>query len=195
MRSIKQNLLQKILPNTFRKLSSSIRAVAIIALFLCLAGTSQATFVANKKVYKTVHEDGTITYSDQESVNAVEVELRVPTSTFQSQHTPSPPHMQSKPKQRVAYIVSILSPEKEATIRNNAGELSIGAAIEPKVGGFFQLHINGQIHESATGMFRLTNMERGAYQYTVKFIDNSGKLIASSESRNVYLHQASALIN
>jgi len=38
-------------------------------------------------------------------------------------------------------------------------------------------------------------MERGAYEYSVKFINNSGKLIASSEARRVYLHQASALIN
>jgi hypothetical protein len=109
--------------------------------------------------------------------------------------SPTKPQPQVTQKQNIAYAITILSPQPEATIRNNLGEISIGASIEPRVGGFFQLHINDQVHESATGMFKLNNMERGSYKYSVKFINNSGKVIASSASRNVFLHQASALIN
>lgn len=149
----------------------------------------------NAQIYKTVNSDGSVTYSDKPSNNGEEVIINTPTSTFEST-TPAllkPPQVFTQPK--VQYRVDILSPQQDATIRNNVGELSIGAAIEPRIGGFFQLLINGQVHESATGMFRLTNMERGAYTYSIKFINNSGKVIASSESRNVFLHQASALIN
>lgn len=177
-----------------RTLTLHVIAVALFAL-LCLPQVGYATLQSAGKIYKTVHQDGSITYSDQPSDGATEVKLNVPTSTFQSMAPPVSPVVQMKPKAQVSYIISILTPEPEATLRNNVGELSIGAAIEPKVGGFYQLHINDQVHESATGLFRLVDMERGAYQYSVKFIDNSGKVIASSESRNVYLHQASALIN
>jgi len=168
---------------------------AICTLVLCISTISYAALINSGVVYKTVHEDGTITYSDQASPGAVKVVLDVPTSTIKSNVQPTNMPVQTTTKQKVNYVVSILSPQQEATIRNNLGEISIGASIEPKVGGFFQLHINAQVHESATGMFRLDNMDRGTYQYSVKFIDNSGKVIASSEERKLYLHQASALIN
>jgi hypothetical protein len=172
-----------------------LTTLLFVTLLLAVNISSQAAFMSSGKIYKTVHADGTVTYSDQASSNATEVQLDVPTSTFQSTVIPSSPAPQINQKETVNYIVTILSPQKEATIRSNSGELSIAASLEPKAGGFFQLHINDNVHESATGMFRLENMNRGAYQYSVKFIDNSGKVIASSESRNVYLHQASALIN
>ena len=177
------------------KVSTKLVILAICSVIFCVSAISQAAYINSVTVYKTVHKDGTVTYSDQASPDAVAEELDVPISTIQSNARPAPsqPQMTSTPK--VSYKVNILSPAPEATIRNNVGDLSIGAALEPKVAGFFQLHINGEIHESATGMFRLSNMNRGTYQYSVKFIDNTGKLIASSDVRNVYLHQASALIN
>lgn len=177
------------------KVSTKLVVTAICAVIFCISAVSQAAFINSATVYKTVHKDGTVTYSDQPSPDAVAVELDVPTSTIQSNVRPTPPSQpQMNSRSKVSYKVNILSPEPDATIRNNVGELSIGASLEPKIGGFFQLHINDEIHESATGMFRLSNMNRGTYQYSVKFIDNTGKLIASSDVRNVYLHQASALI-
>jgi hypothetical protein len=170
-------------------------AIVIFITMFFMSSVSQAVLVFNGKVYKTIHTDGSVTYSDQASPGATEVVLSVPTSTFESSAKTTAPTMQRKQKPQINHSVNILSPQAEETIRSNAGEISIHATIEPKLGGFFQLHINDQIHESATGMFRLTNMDRGTYQYIVKFIDNTGKVIASSESRNVYLHQASALIN
>jgi hypothetical protein len=176
------------------KASTKLVVSAICAAIFCISAISHAAFINSGTVYKTVHKDGTVTYSDQPSPGAVAVEFDVPTSTIQSNVRPSPTQPQINSTPKVNYKVLILSPEPDATIRNNVGELSIGASLEPKVGGFFQLHINDEIHESATGMFRLSSMNRGTYQYSVKFIDNTGKLIASSDTRNVYLHQASALI-
>ena len=179
-----------------QKIKRNITKVTLLATLLSVATCSTALMIfADKQVYKTVNKDGTITYSDKPSQTAEEVVLDVPLSTFQS----ISPILVQPPKgnniQQVQYSLTILSPAADATVRNNLGELSIGASIEPRVAGFFQLHINDQVHESATGMFKLTEMDRGAYTYSVKFINNSGKVIASSETRNVFLHQASALIN
>jgi phosphoribosylformylglycinamidine (FGAM) synthase PurS component len=149
----------------------------------------------NQQVYKTIHSDGTVTISDKASSDAEAIVLSAPTSTFESNVPALKPLLQTTQKLSVNYKLSILSPQNDATIRSNIGELSIGASIDPRIGGFYQLHINGKAHESAAGMFTLRDMERGAYEYSVKFINNSGKLIASSEAKRVYLHQASALIN
>lgn len=177
------------------KVSTKIIFMAVCAVVFCMTAATQAALMTSGTVYKTVHEDGTITYSDQASPDAVEVVLNVPTSTITSKMQTPTIQTQQPTSQKINHKVSILSPQPEATIRNNVGEISIGATIEPKAAGFFQLHINEEVHESATGMFRLKDMNRGTYQYSVKFIDNSGKVIASSDIRNVYLHQASALIN
>jgi phosphoribosylformylglycinamidine (FGAM) synthase PurS component len=149
----------------------------------------------NQQVYKTIHSDGTVTISDKASSDAEAIVLSAPTSTFESNVPALKPLLQTTQKLSVNYKLSILSPQNDATIRSNIGELSIGASIDPRIGGFYQLHINGKAHESAAGMFTLRDMERSAYEYSVKFINNSGRLIASSEARRVYLHQASALIN
>jgi hypothetical protein len=93
------------------------------------------------------------------------------------------------------YKLNIVSPQKDATIRNNMGQITISASLEPTLGGFFQLTINGQTIDSANGTFILENMSRGSYQYQVKFIGNSGKVIAFSDTRSLHLHRASVLIN
>lgn len=175
--------------------NNKVVTTAILAVVLSVSALTQATYLNSGTLYKTVHKDGTVTFSDQPSPGAIEVQLDVPTSTIQS--TPPVNNIQtsSNKAQNLEYTVSILNPKPEATIRNNMGELSIGATIEPATGGFFQLQINSEIHESATGIFKLYNMNRGTYEYTVKFINNSGKVIASSEPRKLYLHQASALMN
>ncbi|GAB56767.1 hypothetical protein GPUN_2653 [Glaciecola punicea ACAM 611] len=177
------------------KLRFSIFSTAIFAASLFVTSVSQSANSMNQQVYKTIHSDGTVTISDKASSDAEAIVLSAPTSTFESNVPALKPLLQTTQKLSVNYKLSILSPQNDATIRSNIGELSIGASIDPRIGGFYQLHINGKVHESAAGMFALRDMERGAYEYSVKFINNSGKLIASSEARRVYLHQASALIN
>jgi hypothetical protein len=177
------------------KLPFNIIKRLTFVVLLCLTSTTQAFYLANVEVYKTVHKDGSITYSDQPSAGAVEMVLSVPTNTFQSTVSSSKPPSQVTHKQNIIYTINILNPQPEATIRSNIGEISISASIKPEINGFFQLQINEQVHESATGIFTLIDMPRGAYKYSVKFIDNSGKVIALSKTRNMFLHQASTLIN
>lgn len=163
-------------------------------IILCSVWVSPA-FASTAKIYKTVHADGSITYSDQASSNAVEVQLDVNSMTIQSRVSSTPPLPQNRVKPKPRHVVSILSPAPDATIRNNAGNINIAASLEPKLAGLFELSINGQTYESMTGVFTLTQMDRGSYQYSVSFIDNSGKLIASSDVLTLHLHKASALIN
>lgn len=168
-------------------------AVLSIALLCCAVFTTSHALQCT--IYKTINKDGSITYSDQPSPGAIELSLDVNTSTMQSVQSTTLPKQMSTSKPQIAYTVNILSPAQDATIRNNMGNINIAASVEPKLGGFFQLSINEQIHESANGLFSLSQMDRGSYQYSVKFIDNSGKVIALSKARTLHLHKASSLIN
>lgn len=146
-------------------------------------------------IYKTVNADGSVTYSDQPSEGAEIIQLNVPTNTMQSNPNSTAPQALVQPKQATVHKLKVVSPQAEATIRSNTGEMSITATLDPASSGIYQLVINGKVHESPNGVFRLTEIYRGAYQYTIKFIDNSGKVIALTEPRNFYMHQASVLIN
>lgn len=152
------------------------------------------SFAQNTTIYKTTHKDGTVTYSDQPSPGAVQVSLDVNTNTMQS-NAPKMVILPQVTQKKREYQLNIVSPENDATVRNNMGNIDIAASLQPSHAGLFQLTINGQKLQSPTGVFKLENMDRGSYQYQVEFIGNSGKVIASSETRSLHLHRASALIN
>ena len=163
---------------------------------LCLGSFAivSNSFAETSKIYRITHKDGSVSYSDQPSPGAVEVVLKLHTNTMQS----APPSVSTQPRvtqKKREYQLNIISPQADASIRSNLGEINIAASIRPTLAGIYQLSINEQTIDSATGVFNLKNMNRGTYQYQVKFIDNSGKVIASSELRSLHLHKASALIN
>lgn len=169
----------------------NVRPVIFVAMLLSVSSNGLAD---PNKIYKTVHADGTISYSDQPSEGAIEVELHSTGTTIQST-TPALPSISPIPANQVKYSVSIVSPLPDATFRNNTGTVSIAAQVEPASPGTFELSINNQIYTSSTGLFKVSDLDRGSYQYLVKYTDNSGKVIASSESRTLHLHKPSVLIN
>lgn len=173
----------------------NMRLKLFASVFLFILATSHSnSYAINDKIYKTVHADGSVSYSDQPSEGAVEIDIGGNALTIQGLKSPpiTPPKIL---KQTTDYKLTILSPAKDATIRNNLGEINIAAQLEPSLAGTFELVINGTAYQSVTGIFRLSNMDRGSYQYLIHFIDNSGKVIASSQTSTLHLHKASVLIN
>lgn len=170
-----------------------MRNMAFVTTILVCVVISSISF-ADTIIYKKVNKDGTITFSDQPLPGAIEIVIQqqasiIPSASVQNSALPTPT-VKVKEKE---YSLIVVSPENEATIRNNAGEFSIRAKLQPDLGGLYLLEINGTQYESPTGVFTLENMDRGEYQYKVSFADNSGKVIALSESRRLFLHRASVL--
>ncbi|MCU7555425.1 DUF4124 domain-containing protein [Alteromonas sp. ASW11-19] len=150
-----------------------------------------------QEVYKVEQEDGTILYTDAPVAGGEAVSLPASTANVSGAMGQPKPFSTGTSKKRTNYTVTIATPAPEATIRNNKGNLTITTAAQPgSAGGRFQLKFNGQIVQSnTTGMFRLTGVNRGAHTYSVLWLDNTGKTLASTEEQTLYLHQASALIN
>ncbi|GLR72517.1 DUF4124 domain-containing protein [Agaribacter marinus] len=146
------------------------------------------------KVYKTVHEDGTVTYSDTPSAGAIEVEIKSTITTIPASPLKPPKTSLQNTIKKKSYQLSVLQPNDEQTIRSNSGDITIAAALEPKLAGLFTLSLSGTDYQSPTGMFALKNVDRGEHTYQIHFTDNTGKVIASTPPRKLYLHRTS-LIN
>ena len=169
-----------------------------IALLAALALTTvslvNTSLVHAQTIYKIVNKDGTVTYSDQPSAGATEVVLDDTTNVIVSPIATKQKTKQVIKPQQVQHKLIISSPQPEETIRNNQGTVAIRASIEPNKNGRYVLKLRDQTIESLTGTFALKGLERGTYPYQINFLDNTGKVIASSSTQRFYLHKASALI-
>lgn len=170
-------------------------ALSICCLIFCMSSIAQV-------VYKTVKADGTVVYSGVNSEGATPVNLSamnsvvVPALNQHSSKKAQPTTRKKASKAETQYIVSILSPVAEQTLRDNSGAVTINAQVQPKSAGKYQLKLNDQVVATqSNGQFALENIDRGAHSIEVHFLDNSGKILARSKTQTFYLHKASALIN
>lgn len=170
-------------------------SAVICLLFLCISVSAQV-------VYKTVKADGSVVYSDVPSEGAVPVNLSamnnvvVPALNNASSQSVTSKKTVQKSKPEIQYVVSIRSPEAEQTLRDNSGLVTINADVLPKKAGKFQLVLDNQVVKTQSkGQFQLENVNRGAHTIQIHFLDNSGKILASSPLQTFYLQKASALIN
>jgi TolA-binding protein len=172
-----------------------VRVFCILCLLLlCLSVSAQV-------VYKTIKADGSVVYSDVHSDGAVAVNLSstntvvVPALDNATSQTTSRINPAKKLRTEVQYIVSIRSPDAEQTLRDNSGAVMIDAEVLPKRSGKYQLIIDNQVVKTQSNRrFQLENINRGAHSIQVNFLDNSGKILASSKPQTFYLQKASALI-
>lgn len=165
----------------------------IIGVLLC---TWSLLVLANDKVYKITTADGRVIYTDKPSGQAIPVPLPAGSivTTKGVTHTPvlvSP--TANKPRNDINVKLLVVSPKPEQTIRDNSGQVSIHATIEPQVQGEFILHLNEQLVSQNSGVFELNQLDRGTYTFYIEFALKSGKILASTPKQTFYLHQASAL--
>lgn len=165
-------------------------------LLLILLIVSAAAYAT---IYKRTLEDGTVIYTDIPTPDAVPVaESKLQQNVIETSKpstgaikTPQAPIEQAPKK---IYKLTITHPQPEATIRNNAGALTVSGKITPNAGGLFQLLIDNEVVASANQpQFQLEGINRGAHKIQLRLVDNKGKLIASSPIHQVYFHRASAL--
>jgi hypothetical protein len=172
-----------------------VRVFYILCLFLCLSVSAQV-------VYKTVKADGSVVYSDVRSDGAVPVKLSsmntvaVPALNNAAIQTTNQINSVKRRRPEIQYSVFIRSPVAEQTLRDNSGVVVIISEVLPKKTGEFQLVIDNQVVKTqSNSKFQLENINRGAHTIQVNFLDNSGKILASSKQQTFYLQKASALIN
>lgn len=169
-----------------------LRVFLLLSLCASLPGYAQ-------EIYKVVNEDGSVTYTDKPAVNAEPIELGP--DNRMSLPSPAPqvslPSSTNTAQKKPETTIKVVSPKPEATVRNNAGNMTIAANVQrPDKQGKFKLFINDQlVMEQPSAVFKLQGINRGAHTFYITHTDNTGKTLASTSPQTFYLHQASRLIN
>jgi hypothetical protein len=169
-----------------------MKALSIIFVLLSMSLNASV-------VYKTVNLDGSITFSDVPSEGAEKLDVSTSNSVVMpalvSPQAKTSRTAKSLKQTQMQYQLNVISPSPEQTIRSNIGKMKVVASITPNVPGNYQLLLNGVLHKSQTsGTFQLKDMQRGEYTAQVRFVGNSGKVLALTDMQTFYLHKASALI-
>jgi hypothetical protein len=160
-----------------------------ILLFLLFASA-----VSAQTIYKIVTEDGRVIYSDKPSGNATPVELRKLNSVSLP---PAKPRTRTPAATRptVKYKLTFKQPTDQATVRNNNGIIRVTGAISPRANGTFHLLMDGKkVSSNTQPSFTLQNVDRGAHHLQINYLSGSGKVLASSESIEVFMHRTSIFI-
>ena len=165
-----------------------MRAFLLIAL-LILSASSLAT------VYRWVDENGKVHYSDEPKSNAEAVDLNENTQNSMTINTPPQAKESPKTESQINYSVTIISPQEEATIRDNNGDLTVNVSVSPQLprGAKMTLLVDGvvAVEPQTAPIFKLTGIYRGEHNLVVNLVTQNGKVLASSSPRKIFLHQAS----
>ena len=165
-----------------------MRLIILIGLLL-LTTQSLAT------VYRWVDDTGKVHYSDEPQNNAEVVELNENTQNNITINTPTKIITAPTKQPPMTYQISITSPREEATIRDNNGAFTVSVTVSPQLPRdvLLTLLVDGVITmpPQRSNEFQLTGINRGQHSIVVNAIAQSGKVLASSPPRKIFLHQAS----
>jgi len=147
------------------------------------------------EMYKHTDEKGVITYTDVETEGAKEIEtpggntVRLPKYVAKTK----PPE-----EQAAAYTsLAIISPEHDATIRDNTGDIAVTLKMVPslkiKDGHTISVYLDSQIavSKSTAVSQMIKNVDRGSHQIYAEINDASNKSLIKSDPVTVHLKRFS----
>lgn len=89
--------------------------------------------------------------------------------------------------------IKITQPIHEATVRDNTGNISVNASLQPSLqaGHLVQFRLNGQAYgkPQSTASTTLNNIDRGEHQISAQVLNQTGQILKQSEPITVYLHR------
>ncbi len=168
-----------------------------LAIALILPGMAAA------EIYKQVLPDGSVVFSDQPAPGAERIEV-APAQTYKPPPIPVSSPRRSAEKDREADArhydeLRITTPEDDAPIRENAGNVHIEIAVSPALrvreGHKIVLYMDGEpVAEPGTRtVFDLKNVDRGTHQLQAAIVDAAGKPLKTSDPVTFHLLRISII--
>lgn len=164
--------------------------IGLLGLLLMLALPAEA------EIYTYVDDEGNRVFTDRPGGRAVEALDAKAVNSM-----PAPPLAPAKPREtpsapRFAYRqLEIVEPAPDATIRSNAGDLSIQVSSDPALqpGHQYRLLLDGSpaAPDGSAPVFALHNIDRGSHQVLVEIVDANGQAIQRSPPRIFHLMRTS----
>lgn len=172
-----------------------------VALALCAALSLLPLASAGTEIWRGVDRDGNVIYSDQPIPGG----RRLPPLEVQTLPALKPPPPREPLPIDAAPVsgyelVDILTPDRDATVRDNAGVVLVRVAVVPNLdadaGHRVELLLDGQrTGEPRTATtFTLQDVTRGTHQLQVRIIARDGGVLLTSAPVTFHLQRASAVL-
>jgi hypothetical protein len=155
------------------------------------------TLSSNAAIYSYTDSEGNRVYTDRPGGRAVDPVETKPSNSMPAQPVPlaTPPVKIMKAPTPGYALLDIVHPEPEATIRSNAGALTVSVTSDPPLhpGHQYRLLMDGADAGApgASPVIVLENVDRGTHQLMVKVIDSEGETVHSSAPRTVHMMRTS----
>lgn len=148
-------------------------------------------------IYRSVDSAGNPVFSDTPTEGAEEIHLKeIQTISLPPVPLSSAPRQQAAPGATAYTSVAITSPQNDAAIRDNAGNLNISVEIKPQLfpSHTLSLYLDGQeVKSSQTTTFNLENLDRGTHQLRAVIKNQAGEILSSSPSVSFHMLRASVV--
>jgi hypothetical protein len=170
---------------------TSLLVLTITAILLIQAGLSHA------QVFKSVDENGKITFSDQAEPGADKITVSQPNT---SQALVVPAAVIAAPKELPTNrykSLSIIEPSNNSVIANGLVAFAVSTSISPPLNDKHQLQlmIDGQNHSISRGNFTIDRIDRGEHILQVNVISATGKVLKSSSQVVIFAYRPSTAGN
>lgn len=167
------------------------RLLTVLLTFLLCCPA--AVLASDNKIYVYRDHNGVLVFSDSPKPGSEELKLSNRANIMES----TEPFQPRQATEAEPFSIAIEHPEHEGTVRENTGTVYVSGRITPRFPRGFQvrLMLNGDPTGSpqTNTTFALRNLDRGEHQLQMQLLDQSGKLIAASETITFYLHRASVI--
>ena len=168
------------------------------ATWLGLLGLSLAfALPAGAAIYSYIDAEGNRVFTDRPGGRAVEQVQTKPANSMAAQPVPPPKQPARIPKAATPgyELLEVMQPEPDATIRNNAGELTVSVTSTPALhpGHQYRLLLDGvPVGLPGTSpVLMLQNIDRGSHQLLVQVIDSQGESLQASAPRVFHMMRTS----
>ncbi len=181
----------------------NLRNILALMLAMLLVGLSSGSEAASR-IYKTVDENGNIIFTDippKEGQSGEPVAVESP-NTFQP----------AAPESREEWIVdseeadtdaeefnynavTITSPSNDQAVRENAGNVTVVAEVEPalQIGHHIRIVMDDTPEQAGPQtVFTLPNVDRGTHTLLAQVVDDAGKVLITSSPVVFHLQRVAA---
>ncbi len=195
--------MQCLKQQNIRSISKELTLIGLVFTMLLAPALSHA------KIYKTVDEDGNVSYSDTppadvevRAESTIELEINNTYNAEESTPTPLPTNKAGKGSQpgdivstddsgepakpkAVYQTIAITAPAADANLRSNSGNVTLSISLQPGLvpGDQVRFFLDGKPVGTVAGTsLSLTNIDRGTHTLAAVVLDGAGKPRISSNT-------------
>jgi len=175
-------------------------------LLLCLIASSPIALGADEgspaqKVYKTVDEDGRVTYTDKKPSGERQEDQQAelpPVNTMEKterrrRQEPEPEAQTEVPD----YQLTLVRPEEGAQVPPGQRDLLIQVQLSPELAPEHRLiyYMDDEtLNRGRQPQYLIEEIFRGTHRIRVAIVDQNGTIVEESDTRRVHVHRPSLLL-